>query len=83
GVARAARSARSVARRRANKEAAEAEVRSCREELARLEARVKAALEEIRASWRPESLEISDKRVGARRADLRIERLELCWVPIP
>jgi hypothetical protein len=83
GVARAARSARSVARRRANKEAAEAEVRSCREGLARLEARVKAALEEIRASWRPESLEISDKRVGARRADLRIERLELCWVPIP
>ena len=82
GVARAARSARSVAKRSASKEAAEAEVKACEEELTRLETNVKAALDEIRATWKPENLEIVDKRVAAKKADLRIERLELCWVPV-
>jgi hypothetical protein len=82
GVARAARSARSVAKRSASKEAAEAEVKACEEELVRLETNVKAALDEIRATWKPENLEIVDKRVAAKKADLRIERLELCWVPV-
>jgi Skp family chaperone for outer membrane proteins len=82
GVARAARSARSVAKRSASKEAAEAEVKACEEELTRLETNVKAALDEIRATWKPENLEIVDKSVTAKKADLRIERLELCWVPV-
>ena len=82
GVARAASRARRVAKRSASQEAAEAEVNACEEGLTRLETNVKAALDEIRATWKPENLEIVDKRVAAKKADLRIERLELCWVPV-
>ncbi len=82
GVARAARSARSAARGSANKESAEAEVKACEEELARLETSVKAALDEIRATWKPENLAVIDKSLTAKKSEIRIERLELCWVPV-
>ncbi|MBN8612249.1 MAG: ATP-binding protein [Deltaproteobacteria bacterium] len=82
GVARAARSARSAARGSASKEAAEADVKACEEELSRLETSVKAALDEIRATWKPENLAIVDKSLTAKKSEIRIERLELCWVPV-
>ena len=82
GVARAARSARTAARGSASKEAAEAEVKACEEELTRLETSVKAALDEIRATWKPENLAIVDKSLTAKKSEIRIERLELCWVPV-
>lgn len=82
GVARAARTARTAAKRSANKDAAAAEVEACDTELARLEASVKAALDEIRVSWKLENLEIVEKRITAKKGDVRVERLELCWVPV-
>jgi len=82
GAARAVRSARSAARRTATKEAAQAELTAAEEALAKLEASVKSALDEIAATWRPENLVIEDKRVAAKKAEARVEKLELTWVGV-
>jgi hypothetical protein len=82
GATRVARSARSAARRSATKEAAQAELEAAEQALASLEASVKTALDEIRASWKPENVEVVEKQVAPKKGDLRIERLELTWVGV-
>lgn len=82
GATRVARSARSAARRSASKDAAQAELEAAEQALASLEASVKTALDEIRASWKPENVEIVEKPVAPKKGDLRIERLELTWVGV-
>jgi hypothetical protein len=81
-ASRAARSARTVTRSSSSKESAQADLDQAKEELQRLQTDVNAALEEIKKSWHPEHAEIVEKPVAAKKADLKIERFVLTWVPV-
>lgn len=79
---RAARSARTVTRSSNSKENAQEDFEQAQVELQRLQADVNTALEEIKKSWHPEHANIVEKAVAAKKADLKIERLVLTWVPV-
>ncbi|MGE3881396.1 MAG: DUF87 domain-containing protein [Planctomycetota bacterium] len=77
----AIRSASRVGREKADVARAEEAVAELRSRIEELDAEFERASEELRESYRPESLEITTEELAPRKADTAVLAVGLCWVP--
>ena len=71
-----------ASRKSTDRARAEQDLAKARADRDALERDVSEALETLRTSWDPARIPLEQRSIPARKADLAIDRLELCWVPV-
>ena len=79
-AATAARGAGRMAREKGDIGRAEDTLEDLRQQLAELEQETAAEVEEVQASFDPESLEVETRTLAPKKADIEIESVALAWV---
>jgi hypothetical protein len=74
--------ARRAQRSAANKERAEADLREAEAQCRTMEDDLRSALEELRASWDPSNVDIVERKLLPKKADVTLSRVCLVWVPV-
>jgi len=74
--------ARRAQRSGANKERAEADLKEAEEECRTMEGDLRTALGELRASWDPANVDIVERKLLPKKADVLLSRVTLVWVPV-